>query len=67
MRRFIAAGAAALILLCSIGLSGCGPDKRTVVPEKEIELPKEGPSPVGGTPRVDSNPAGKEKPSPALQ
>lgn len=60
MRRLIAV-VSALIFSCSIGLTGCGPEKKTVVPEKEIALPKDGPIPVGG------NLPGKDNPSPAVQ
>jgi hypothetical protein len=45
MRRLIAPGIAGLLML---GTLGCGPDKKTVEPQKEIPLPKDGPSPVGG-------------------
>ena len=48
MRRLIAAGVAGLFLLVgTTGTFGCGPDKKSVEPEKEIPLPKDGPSPVG--------------------
>jgi len=60
MRRLIAV-VSSLIVPCSIGLTGCGPDKKTVEPEKEIALPKHGPIPVTG------NPPGKDKPSSAVQ
>jgi hypothetical protein len=47
MQRLIAAGVAGLFLLGTTGTLGCGPDKKTVEPDKEIPLPKDGPSPVG--------------------
>ena len=54
MRRLIAPGIAGLLVL---GTLGCGPDRKTVEPEKEIPLPKDGPSPVGGgAPREEANP-----------
>jgi hypothetical protein len=48
MKRLIAAGLAGLLVLSTAGLSGCGSDNKTVIPAKQMELPKEGPTPVGG-------------------
>ena len=55
MRRLFTAGLAGLFLLSTAGLLGCGPEKKTVVPDKQIELPKEGPSPAGGAPKAGVN------------
>jgi hypothetical protein len=52
MRGLIAPGIAGLLML---GTLGCGPDKKTVEPQKEIPLPKEGPSLVGGAPEAGAN------------
>jgi hypothetical protein len=46
MRRILGAGLAVLV---AAALTGCGSDdKKVQVPEKTIDLPKEGPSAVGG-------------------
>jgi hypothetical protein len=67
MRRLIAAGAAGLLALSVVGLIGCGPDKKTVIPEKQMELPKEGPTPVGGGKGMVNPPDNGGKPAPSDQ
>lgn len=47
MRRVLAAGFAGIILAT---LAGCEPSNSAATPTQTMELPKEGPKPVGGTP-----------------
>jgi hypothetical protein len=51
MRRILAAGLTGMFLLGAAAVSGCGPGEKARVPEKMMELPKEGPAPVGGQPK----------------
>jgi hypothetical protein len=54
MRRAVLAGLAALALLTAPALVGCGSGEKAKIPDKQIELPKSGPSaagaPVGAKP-----------------
>jgi hypothetical protein len=48
MRRILAAGLTGMGFLIAAAASGCGPSEKVKVPEQSMELPKEGPAPVGG-------------------
>jgi len=66
MRRLLAVGLTGLFVLSTAGLSGCGPDKKAVVPEKQMELPKD-PTPVGGGKNKVNPPDNGGKPAPSDQ
>lgn len=47
MRRILVAVLIGLFLVTTAAMTGCGSREKAQIPEKEIELPKEGPTPVG--------------------
>jgi hypothetical protein len=52
MRRVLVAGLGGLFLLAAAALTGCGGAGKASIPQKSMELPKEGPvaagAPAGG-------------------
>jgi hypothetical protein len=57
MRRVIVAGLTGLFLLSAAAMTGCGSDKKADVPDKMMELPKQGPVPAGGAPATGGSSA----------
>ena len=47
MRRVLVAGLTGLFLLSAAATAGCGSDKKADIPDKMMELPKQGPVPAG--------------------
>jgi hypothetical protein len=47
MRRALVGGLAGLFLLSVVAMAGCGSGEKAKVPEKTIELPKQGPVEAG--------------------
>jgi hypothetical protein len=48
MRRIFAVGLAALFILSTTVIPGCGSDNKAEIPKNTIDLPKNGPVPAGG-------------------
>jgi hypothetical protein len=61
MRRVLVVGLTGLFLLSAAAVTGCDSGKKDSIPDKMIELPKEGPkaagAPAGGAPAKGSQPA----------
>jgi hypothetical protein len=47
MRRVLVVGLGSLFLLTAAALTGCDSRGRATIPEKMIEVPKQGPVPAG--------------------
>jgi len=58
MRRILATALTGLFLPIAATGFGCGPSEKARVPEKMMDLPKEGPAPVGGMPKGKGAPLG---------
>jgi hypothetical protein len=63
MRRVLVVGLAILFLLSTAPITGCGSREKAKIPEKTMELPKEGPVPAGA-PRGGPN---EQKPGASAQ
>jgi hypothetical protein len=65
MRRVLVVGLTGLFLLSAAATAGCGPGKKDQIPDKMIELPKEGPKAAGG--KGKAAPAQGSQPSQSAQ